>query len=292
MIYTNHGLTLIYDTPEVPGPRGALALNDDLSVTVILKPLSPINVVTIPYRVNGGPLQTLRAVAGRTDYEENAQHFHATFPTFSLGQTVDYAVTGSCAGRQVPDLELTSDLPYSFHIAESSVASIPKVSHGIGVTPHVAEPTRFSVVSEFLARFTITIEEPQIVGPTPDGIRVTWNAATGTVVGPRLSARVLQGADWMQIRTDGIGNIDVRAILETGEGARIMSIYSGVMEWGEDGYKNFLARKYPEPLQAWTTQRFLTADSRFMWLNRLQCVSVGEVFMDGLKYVYDVYALQ
>ena len=270
MIYTNHGLTLIYDTPDVPGPRGALALNDDLSVTVILKPLSPINVVTIPYRVNGGPLQTLRAVTGRTDYEENAQHFHARFPTFSLGQTVDYAVTGSCAGRQVPDLELTSDLPYSFHIAESS----------------------FSVVSEFLARFTITIEEPQIVGPTPDGIRVTWNAATGTVVGPRLSARVLQGADWMQIRTDGIGNLDVRAILETREGARIMSIYSGVMEWGEDGYKNFLARKYPEPLQAWTTQRFLTADSRFMWLNRLQCVSVGEVFMDGLKYVYDVYALQ
>ena len=34
-------------------------------------------------------------------------------------------------------------------------------------------------------------------------------------------------------------SIDIRAALETNDGARIMSIYTGVMEMGEDGYRIF-----------------------------------------------------
>lgn len=292
MVLVNDGLTLVYDTPEAPLPQGVQTQTSDISVTATLKPPGPGNIVTIRYRVNGGPIHNIRAVEGPIDYRQNAQHFRATFPIFTLGQSVEYAVAGSCAGRRVPDSSVdASELPHSFCIANPKEASTPQVERSLQSKPHGEEPPRFQVTSDFLARFCITIEPPRIVGPTPEGIRVTWNAANGSVIGPRLRARVLQGADWMQVRTDGVGNIDVRALLETGEGVKIMSVYSGIMEFGKDGYQNFLANKLPKPLRAWTTQRFLTTDSTYAWLNRLQCLSVGEVFLDDLKYVYDVYTL-
>ena len=292
MVYSNDGLTLEYDTPDAPAPQGVQGQNNPVSVAAILKPLSPGNTVTIRYRVNGGPIRHLRAVAGRTDYRQNSQHFRATFPNFSLGQLIEYTVTGSCVGRQVPDPVKAIQLPHSFKLEDSNNnANTGQSKQAFQQTQARGAPPRFQVASEFLARFSITIESPRIVGPTPEGIRVTWNAASGTVVGPKLSATVLQGADWMRVRTDGVGIIDVRALLETGEGARIMSVYSGVMEFGKDGYQNFLHNKLPKPLRAWTAQRFLTADSNYSWLNRLQFISVGEVFLDDLNYVYDVYAL-
>lgn len=294
MVYANDGLTLVYDTPDAPAPQGIQTQISDISVTAILKPPSPANIVNILYRVNGSLIHNLRAVEEHTDYRQSAQYFRATFPTFAFGQSVDYAVSGTCAGRRVPESKVAIELPHSFRTANSKEARTSQAIRPNQTQPHGhgEKNSRFQVATEFLARFSIRIQPPRIVGPTPEGIRVTWNAATGTVVGPRLSAKVLQGADWMQIRTDGVGNIDVRALLETGEGVRIMSVYSGVMEFGENGYQNFLTNKLPKPLRAWTTQRFLTTNSTYMWLNRLQCISVGEVFLDDLNYIYDVYALK
>jgi hypothetical protein len=142
-----------------------------------------------------------------------------------------------------------------------------------------------------MARVTIAFEPPRIVGPTPDGIRVTWNAGHGSVDGPLLKATVLQAADWMRIRPDGIGDVDVQAVLETGDGARIMASYLGTIELGEDGYQRFLTNTLPNSLRTWTAPRFLTAAAAYAWLNRLQCVAVGEVRLDEKTYVYDLYKL-
>ncbi len=68
--------------------------------------------------------------------------------------------------------------------------------------------------------------------------------------------------------------------------------YSGVIELGEDGYQKFLANDIPKRVRVWTTPRFLAADPTYKWLNRLQCVSIGEVSIEELTYVYDVYALK
>ena len=291
MVYANDGLTLVYDTPEAPAPQGAQERDSVMSVNAILMPAGPSNVVTIVYRVNGGPMHSFRGIEGPTDYRRNTQQFRATFPRFASGQSVDYAVVGSCAGRQVPHPKVARELPYSFRIADSGDTNTRQPDRPVDPQHREQTPPRFQVASEFLARFSIAIEPPRIIGPTPEGIRVTWNAKSGTAVGPRLSAKVLQGADWMEIRSDGVGKIDVRAILETGEGARIITTYSGVMDWGADGYDAFLAKSLPKSLPSWTTQRFLTADPTYSWLNRLQGVSVGRVFLEEMNYVYDAYAL-
>jgi Protein of unknown function (DUF3237) len=296
MIYTHDGLTLIYNTPEAPALAGDQAENSDLAITAILKPASPSNAVTVRYRVNGGPIKEVHAVAGQTDYRQNTQCFHARFPHLLAGQSVDYGVIGSCAGREVADSESSRDFPHSFRITRPESFGAPpseqkpeqKQDHASGNE----EARRYELVGEFLARFTITIEAPQVAGPTPDGIRVTWNAARGDVKGPRLTAKVVQGADWMLIKTDGIARVDVGALLETFDGCMIVMNYSGLIELGEDGYQKFLTNNLHKTLRVWTTPRFSTGDQSYKWLNRRQCISIGEVSMDDLTYVYDVYELK
>jgi len=294
MTYTRDGLTLIYDTPEAPAPAGDLPENSDLAITAILKPTSPSNAVTVRYRVNGGPIKEVQAVEGESDYRQNTQCFHARFPNFVAGQSVDYGVVGSCAGRQVADSELSRDLPHSFRIIRpESVGALPlELEQKREGAPGDQPAGRYQLLGEFLARFTIKIEAPQIAGPTPDGIRVTWNAARGDVKGPRLTAKIVQGADWMLIKTDGIARVDVGALLETIDGSMIVMNYSGLIELGEDGYQKFLTNNLHKTLRVWTTPRFSTGDDHYKWLNRRQCISIGEVSMDDLTYVYDVYALK
>jgi len=292
MMYTHDGLTLLYDTPGAPAPLGDRVTSSDLSFDVILKPPNPSNAVTVRYRVNGGLIQSLRAIAAESDYRQETQRFRATFPKLALGQSVDYAVSGTCAGRQVPDPALARDLPHSFRVAGSDRASSSRAEQRLEVSPSIPGRPRHQLAGEFLARLTFTIEPPRVVGPTPEGILVTWNAASGSVAGPRLSAKVLQAADWMQIRIDGVACVDVRSLLETPEGVRIMLTYSGIAELGKDGYQNFLNRNWPKTLRVWTTPRFLVADPSYEWLNRLACVSIGEVFVDDLACTYDVFALK
>jgi hypothetical protein len=70
-----------------------------------------------------------------------------------------------------------------------------------------------------------------------------------------------------------------------------MASYFGIIELGEDGYQRFLTNTLPASLKAWTAPRFLTAAAAYTWLNRLQCVGVGEVRLDEMSYVYDLYKL-
>ncbi len=290
MMYKSEGLTLLYGTPQTPALEGDQAEISDLSITVLLQPASPSNAVTVRYRVDGGPIKHLRAIAGQTDYKQNTQCFRATFPQLSAGKLVDYSIIGSCAGRQVIDAASFDDFPHSFRIppiATKSESLTPEQDS----RPRHQEPRRHDLKGEFLARFTIAIEAPRISGPTPEGIRVTWNVRTGNVTGPKLNGKLVQGADWMLIRTDGIARIDVGALLETADGARIMINYSGIIDLGEDGYHQFLTNNLHRRVQVWTMPFFFTGDEAYKWLNRRQCMAVGEVSIDDLICVYDVYQL-
>jgi hypothetical protein len=287
MKQTHDGLTLTYDPPGVVMPRNASGKG--VSVTATLEPASPNNVVCVQYRIDGGPVQDLRAVAERIDYQRNLQYFRATFPRLKPGQSIDYRLFGTCAGRRVPGTA-TDGLEQSFRVSDDEDRDVSGRSDR--PTPLSGDArSRYALGGDFVARVTIAIEPPRIVGPTPDGIRVTWNAGRGSVDGPLLKATVLQAADWMRIRPDGVGDVDVQAVLETGDGAKIMASYSGIIEFGEDGYQRFLTNTLPASLKVWTAPRFLTAAAAYTWLNRLQCVGVGEVRLDEMTYVYDLYKL-
>lgn len=132
----------------------------------------------------------------------------------------------------------------------------------------------------------------EIIGETPEGLRVNFYVTGGEVAGPRLKGEVLPvGGDWLTIRRDGVGLLDVRATLATDDEALIYLAYTGIIEAGEDGYQRFLDGDLPNRLPLRGTPRFLTAHPDYLWLNRLQCVNVGEADLENFVVSYDIYAL-
>jgi hypothetical protein len=96
----------------------------------------------------------------------------------------------------------------------------------------------------------------------------------------------------MRIRRDGVAIVEVRACLETVQGARILAAYSGTLDLGVDGYERALHGEFATLPPLVVTPTFETADPRLKWLNRVRCVGVGRVDTQALTYIFDVYAVE
>ena len=151
----------------------------------------------------------------------------------------------------------------------------------------------FDYELEHILSYTVTLDPPEVIGPVPEGIRVNFYVSDGEVRGPKVYGRFrLVGGDWLTLRTDGVGILDVRATIETREEALIYVSYTGVGDLGEDGYERFLRGELPSIVPLRVVPRFLTAHPDYQWLNRLQCLGVGQVNLESLEVGYDVYALR
>jgi hypothetical protein len=134
---------------------------------------------------------------------------------------------------------------------------------------------------------------PEVIGPVPGGVRVNFYVTGGEVEGPRLRGKLRAvGGDWMTVREDGVGILDVRATIETHDGALIEIAYQGVGDLGEDGHARFLAGELPPKLSLRTAPRMRTAHPDYQWLNRLQLLNVGEADLQTFEVRYDVYAVR
>lgn len=298
MKFNHQQLSLWYGTDDAPAPLNDVIVNrQDVALTVAAQPHSASNSMTIRYRVDDGAERDVRAVLARTDFAAGVDYYTARFPTFWTGKRVSYVPVLRCSGRCVPDIVTADRLPSSFQLENAPVAQrltneMAPFDSDAGWIP----PTnRLPYSLEYLASVRIPLKEPEIVGVTPEGITVNWYwyPAQGIVAGPKLNARVRElGGDWMTIRRDGVGVMDVRATLETPEGALLYVSYLGHYELGENGYQDFLARRWPAQAPTRTTPRVRTAHQKYQWLNRLQCLGIGEVRMQELTYTYDLYAVR
>ena len=83
---------------------------------------------------------------------------------------------------------------------------------------------------EFLYELTAELGAPTPIGDTPRGHRLIVPIAGGTFEGPRLRGKVLPGGgDWLLIRPDGVGELDVRGTLQTDDGALLYITYRGYL---------------------------------------------------------------
>lgn len=82
----------------------------------------------------------------------------------------------------------------------------------------------FSYELQHLFTYTADLRlPPEVVGPIPEGVRATAYVLGGEISGPRLRGKVLPvGGDWLLLRTDGIGLVDVRLTLQTHDDALIL----------------------------------------------------------------------
>jgi hypothetical protein len=151
----------------------------------------------------------------------------------------------------------------------------------------------FKYELEHICSYTATLHQPfEVIGETPLGLRFNAYISGGEITGPRLRGRVRPvGADWLTVRTDGVGILDVRATMETHDGALIYVEYRGVMDLGPDGYQRVVSGNPPAKVSIQTAPRFLTSHPDYLWLNRLQCLNFGMADFATSSVSYDTYAV-
>jgi hypothetical protein len=90
-----------------------------------------------------------------------------------------------------------------------------------------------------------------------------------------------------------VAMLDVRATIETHDGALIDLSYSGILDMGDDGYEQFLQGRPPASGTAiGISPRLHTSHSGYLWLNRLHCLGIGQAFLERSEVAYDVYAVR
>ena len=108
----------------------------------------------------------------------------------------------------------------------------------------------------------------QEIGSTPQGTLTIFPVVGGSFEGDRLRGKVLAGGgDWVKARADGTLTLDLRVTLETDDGGLIHMTFTGV----RDDANNYFR----------TVPRFETAAPKYVFLNRLLAVGIGEIRPEG-----------
>lgn len=154
---------------------------------------------------------------------------------------------------------------------------------------------RHKFKTEFLFNYTFNLpkdQPPMQVGELSDGHLSIISEQGTKITGPKINGCVATyGQDYLTVRPDGVGVHLVRSVLLTDDGAKITFIYEGRSDWGPDGYKDAVAGKIPDGLRIKCAPYMQTSHPDYLWVNRLQCVEVGEVYTEKGYGSFDVYAL-
>jgi hypothetical protein len=114
----------------------------------------------------------------------------------------------------------------------------------------------------------------------PFGTRMIFDVTDVRLECEGLAAR-MKGqatADWGSLGADGTFQLDVRATLETDDGALILVQYFGRCDLSDPA----------GPGSVYATPRFETGDPRYAWLNKMQGVMKGRVEIPT-QITYGVY---
>jgi len=127
----------------------------------------------------------------------------------------------------------------------------------------------------------IDLREPILIPDTPSGTRMIVEVESATFEGDRIKGKQkgVAAADWLTVGPEGTGTLDVRATLETDDGALIFNFYRGRL----DATNPIGSPIYAAPL-------YETGDERYAWINKIQAVAKGKT--DGQVLEYEIYEVR
>jgi hypothetical protein len=134
------------------------------------------------------------------------------------------------------------------------------------------------------------LKPPVPVGAGPIGTRMVFEIASGEVIGERLRGRVLGGGEWALVGPDGYLRIDVRAQVETHDGAFLYAQYLGLLEMNAAVQRAMASgggTAYGDHA-FYTNPRIETGDPRYAWLNTTFFVGEGHL-LPGLGVEYRIW---
>lgn len=146
--------------------------------------------------------------------------------------------------------------------------------------------------SAFLCEAVGDLDDPQIIGETPHGVRMIHPVLGGTVKGPKLTGEMLPfGADWILLRPDGAGEIDVRMTIRTDDGELVYAYYRGILTVAPEVMARIQQGEDVDPSEYYfrTTPVFETGSAKYGWLNQIICVGVGKIEQKRVRYkIYQI----
>lgn len=145
---------------------------------------------------------------------------------------------------------------------------------------------------ELACSWSMEIDHGVPIGETPEGLRAVGYLKEGKVRGPRITGTARAGAaDWTVMRKDGILRPNVKVIIDTDDGARILAEYEGFVDLGPEGYEKRLHGRSPGVVHPRTLVRMLTASAAYDWVNRSPFIGIGRLELESQPGVisYDIY---
>ncbi len=220
----------------------------------------------------GGPERAVRGWPVGCDPKTGMQQFAATLPLALAGKPMSWRPVLTSRGREVdPGYQQVKP-------AQKPAADAAPVSPALD---HIA---RFVV--PFDANFRTT-------GETPEGLWLHFAIREGgTVCGPKLNGTIEPvGGDWMQVRPDGVGSLNARAMIKPDDGgAPIMFEDSGICDFGQTAFAALCKGQLPATAPVHIASRYLTSNPNYKWLNRVQGIGIGQASLSDVTLRFDVYS--
>ena len=147
--------------------------------------------------------------------------------------------------------------------------------------------------SRHLFDITIALHPIHEIGATPLGGRRVIPVSGGTFSGERLRGEIMPhaGSDLLLARADGSFQQDVRLTLRTDDDALILMTYRGVRAGSPEVNARIARGEQVPPTEYYlrTAPFFETSAPKYIWLNTIVSIGVGERLQNGARYqVYEI----
>jgi hypothetical protein len=151
---------------------------------------------------------------------------------------------------------------------------------------------RQAVQLDFLFYADLTLDTPQNIGPGPIGNRQIIRVVSGKVEGPRLKGTTLpMSGDWLLLRADGVGELDVRCAIKTDDDQLVYMHYKGLMHAKPEIMQAMFQGKpiAPADLYLRVSPFFETSSEKYSWLNKVVATGTARVAMPRFElFLYSV----
>jgi len=131
---------------------------------------------------------------------------------------------------------------------------------------------------EHLCDLAVDVGELLSMGPAPLGERRVVTILGGTFQGPAMRGRVISGADWQIVRSDGVLELDARYALRDDRGGIVQVISQGYRHGPPEIMARLARGEEPDPTSYYfrSIMKFETGDTDLAWLNRTIAVATAE----------------
>ena len=148
------------------------------------------------------------------------------------------------------------------------------------------------IKTQHLFTLRLNVAPPSRIGATPARNLNVVSITGGTFEGERLRGTLAPGgSDWLEPRTDGSNLINVRAVLETDDGALIAVTYRGLRYTTPEVADRMQRGEAVDPSEYYfrVSVMFETSSDKYAWLNHIIAVATGERPPSGpIYHVFEV----